>query len=232
MRPLSGAAGGNGHRKIFVLDEHPIVISGIKSHVESSGPFSVVGSTTAAEGLGEIFGRLNPEIAIVGLSLGNDGVADVMKTVRREHPHIRMIAYTMQDKHSHVAAALAAGVNAYVSKSDHPDELIEAIRAVDNGMIYLSKGALKALHDHSGEEYGAEVAVKLTLLTPNEKTVLRLIASGKHNKEIAEMLDCSVRTVEARRESLMAKLGIHTAAGLTIFAIKTRLLKLEEFELP
>jgi DNA-binding NarL/FixJ family response regulator len=232
MRSFSGTAACNGHKTVFVVDEHPIVISGIKSHIESSGQFSVVGSATEIDSLSEIVGQLKPEIAIVGLSLGNNGGADIMKAIKREHPRVRMIAYTMQDKQSYVAAALAAGVNAYVSKSDHPDELIEAINAVDKGMIYLSKYALKALQDHSGETIGADAALRLTSLTPPEKTVLRLIASGKHNREIADMTDCSIRTIEARRESLMAKLNIHTVAGLTIFAIKTRLLKLEEFDLP
>jgi two-component system, NarL family, nitrate/nitrite response regulator NarL len=138
-------------------------------------------------------------------------------------PDIRVLILSMHDDQEYIVKVMQAGAHGYVLKEVSSDELIKAIEAVNQASTYFSSGAAESLFKGSFDKDTTEPGA---ILTKREETVLKLIAEGKCNKEVARELEISVRTVETHRLNIKNKLDISTAAGLTKYAIEHNLVKL------
>jgi two-component system response regulator NreC len=183
--------------------------------------FDVVGE--ASDGLEAIAAaeRLQPQIVVIDLAMPALNGIDAAREIVKRVPRAKAVLLTMHTEEHHVLEALRAGVKACVSKSQAAEHLLQAIKDVSAGGVYLSPHVSGAVV----QAYLAKTELPYDPLTPRERQVLQLIAEGKTTKEAAAVLDVSVKTAETHRTDLMEKLDIHSTAGLVRYAIRRGLLQ-------
>lgn len=212
-----------GMIRVLLVDDHPVVRRGIRSWLQRQPEIQVVGE--AADGL-EALGlcrSLQPDVVITDLDMPRmDGLA-LTAALARELPHVKTLILSMHANTEHILRILQAGARGYVSKEADPAVLVQAVQAVYRGESFFSSDVARLVLDQL--MFGQHPHPATTPeLTPRERQVLVGIAEGLTNKEIADRLGLSVRTVETHREHIMQKLGIRTVAGLTRYAVARGLL--------
>lgn len=211
--------------KVLIVDDHAVVRSGIRAVLDTKQGIKVVGE--AADGRSCIKQALElvPDLVLMDLSMpnGRDGLYTTTELLQ-SLPEVKVIILTMHNEEQYLFRALKAGASGYVLKSAPITELVTAIRQVHQGMVYLqpadTKKVIQAyLHGHS-EEY----LDRFETLTEREKEIFTLTAKGYTNKEIAELLTISVKTVENHKGNIMEKLQIGNRRELLEFAFKRGLI--------
>ncbi len=207
--------------RIIVIDDHPLVREGIRQALSSPGFEVVADAGSAEEGL-ERARDLRPDVVVMDISLPGMTGIEAAERLRELLPQTRVLMLSVHDHPEYVLESVRAGANGYLRKDSLPAELRAAVRAVYEGRTTF--GAGRPATTEAVAPIVAAAAERLALLTPREREVLVGIASGNSNKEIAASLGLSVRTVESYREALIGKLGISGTAGLTRFALESKLL--------
>jgi DNA-binding NarL/FixJ family response regulator len=212
--------------RILVADDHGLMLRGARKILHSRRGWRVVAEATNGSEAVEKARELKPDVAIVDLGMPElDGV-EVIRQIRKAAPDTKVLVLTMHESDHMVRQALDVGAHGYLLKSDFADCLLKAVRAIAEGKRFLTpkvweivtQGFLKARSQHPhGERAGART-------TPRETEIIRLLADGKSNKEIAEQLGISVRTVETHRAKIMLKLGFHSLAELIHYALRQKIL--------
>ena len=205
--------------RVLVADDHAIVRTGIRHVLETEPGFAVVGeASTGAEALA-LAAELEPDVAVLDISMPGGSGLQVASELRRRVPDTRILILSMYDNAEYVLESLRAGVHGYLLKDSAAAELGAAIRAVCRGESFFSPPVARHLGAAVRGELRPEGAGALAALTARERQVLAGVADGRTNKEIAQELGISHRTVESHRESLMRKLDVYTVAGLTKIAL-------------
>ena len=208
--------------RVLIVDDHPLVREGIRQALGVPG-FDVVGEAgSGEEGLSRA-AALRPDVVVLDISLPGENGIQTAARLRTRLPDIRVLMLSVHDHPEYVMESVKAGAHGYLRKDSLPDALRHAIRTIHAGNTCFGT-ALEDRPEAVAPVLPAAAAQRLALLTRREREVLIGIASGQTNKEIAARLELSVRTVESYRESLVRKLGIPGAAGLTRFALEVRLL--------
>ena len=209
--------------RVLVADDHAIVRTGIRHVLESEPGFAVVAeAATGAEAL-ELAGSLRPDVAVLDISMPGESGLRVAAELRQRSPDTRVLILSMHDNTEYVLESLRAGAHGYLLKDSAATELRGAIRAVRRGESYFSTAIAGKLSAVVRGDAAASAAGALAQLTARERQVLVGVAQGHTNREIAQQLGISHRTVESHRESLMKKLGVRTVAGLTRLALEAGL---------
>jgi DNA-binding NarL/FixJ family response regulator len=205
---------------VLLADDHPVFRQGLRALLERER-FDVIGE--ASDGLEAIAmaERLQPQIVVIDLAMPALNGIDAAREIVKRAPRAKAILLTMYTEEHHVLEALRAGVKGCVSKSQAAEHLLQAIKDVSGGGVYLSPHVSGAVV----QAYLARTELPYEPLTPRERQVLQLIAEGKTTKETAAVLDVSVKTAETHRTNLMEKLDIHSTAGLVRYAIRRGLLQ-------
>jgi two-component system, NarL family, response regulator NreC len=200
---------------VVLADDHPVVRQGVKVLLERD-TFEVVGE--AADGLEAIAlaEQLSPDVVVLDVAMPTVNGLGAVHEIRRVSPRSKMVLLTMYTEEHYVLEALRSGVKGCVSKTQAPEHLLEAIREVCAGGVYLSPRVSGAVV----EAYLSKTEVPRDPLSGRERQVLQLIAEGKTTKEIAVVLGVTVKTAESHRSKLMEKLDIHSTAGLVRYAIR------------
>lgn len=202
--------------RILLGDDHFLVLDGIRRVLASQ--YDVVGAESNGQALVEAAIRLAPDLVILDISMPTLNGIDAAQEIRKALPATKLLFLSMHANAIYLRKALATGASGYVLKSGASEELVAAIEAIRNGGSYVSPGFSRDVIDTL--ECSPRKATRAVIdLTARQRQILQLIAEGKQNKEIAEILDVSVKTVEFHRTRLMAKLGAHTVAELTQIAI-------------
>lgn len=205
---------------VLLADDHPVFRQGLRALLERER-FEVVGE--ASDGLEAIatVERLQPQIVVMDLAMPALNGIDAVREIVRRCPRVKPILLTMHTEEHYVLEALRAGAKGCVSKSQAAEHLLQAIKDVSAGGVYLSPHVSGAVV----QAYLAKTDLPYDPLTPRERQVLQLIAEGKTTKETAAVLEVSVKTAETHRTNLMEKLDIHSTAGLVRYAIRRGLLQ-------
>lgn len=204
--------------RILLADDHGIFRQGVKALLEREG-FTVTGEAADGHAAIQMAAQQTPDVVVLDLAMPVLNGLDAAQEIYRASPRTRVILLTMHTEDPYVARALKAGIRGYVLKSQAAEDLVQAIREVARGAIYLSPGVSEAVV----EAYLTKRDVPADPLTPREHQVLQLIVEGKTTKEVAALLGISVKTAESHRMRIMAKLDVHETAGLVRYAIREKL---------
>jgi DNA-binding NarL/FixJ family response regulator len=206
--------------KVVIADDHVIFRQGLLKLLQSAEDIEVVGE--AGEGLKilSFIEKERPDVAILDISMPGLSGLEIIKEIQSKGIEIRVILLTMHNDPLTAKKAVQSDASGYVLKDDAFEDLLYAIRAVASGGKFISPSiSEKVLNSCMAKEVGNHI------LTVRESEILRLIASGLSNKQIADKLCISVKTVETHRARIMQKLDLHTTADLVRYAIRTGLLK-------
>ncbi|MFK7762901.1 MAG: response regulator [Roseobacter sp.] len=198
--------------KILVVDDHPLVAEGIQSILESYDDLRVVGCCNSARDAIDNLDSYDPDVILMDLNMPDMGGLTATEILLERRPGMRVLVLSMHDSPEYIASALNHGAMGYVLKDVPTDEIKQAIDTVMSGKRYLCTGASGSLRPKEDD--------RREPLTGREQTILLQLAQGKSNKEVANTLDISVRTVETHRKNIKRKLGISSTAGLTRYAME------------
>ena len=204
--------------RILLVDDHAVLRSGLRLLLEREEGLEPVGEAGTAEDAVRSLPRLRPDVVVIDIEMPGIGGIDGTERIKERAPGARVLVLSMHDRPQDVRRAFDAGADGYLPKAAADEDLVRAIRAVASGERYV--------HPSLGAALAAPAASAgpIDELTEREREVLRLLALGHTNQEIAEQLIVSVRTVESHRAHVMAKLRVTTRAGLVRAALDAGLL--------
>lgn len=214
--------------RIFIVDDHQLVREGLISIVKSyQTSFEFVGAAgNGVEAVNVIRAmETKPEVVLMDINMPHMNGMECTRALKKLFPELKIIALTMHNQSLHIKQMLKEGVHGYVLKDCDKEELKEAILEVAGGNTYFSRGvANKVMMEFS--QLKREIKnLDISSVSPREKEVLNLILKDKSNKEIADLLHISVRTVETHKQNLISKTGAKSIAGLVVFALKNNLVE-------
>jgi DNA-binding NarL/FixJ family response regulator len=201
--------------RVLVAEDHQLVSDGIVALLRAAG-HEIVGRASDGQTAVRLAETLHPDIAVLDASMPLLNGIDASRAIQRIRPDTKAIIVTVHDEDEYVLNAFRAGVRGYVLKKQAAADLLQAIKEVQAGSVYVSPGMSRALVD----AVRTNTEMRTDLLTGREREVLQLVAEGKTSKEIASVLDVSVKTAETHRANIMNKLDIHETAGLVRYAIR------------
>jgi len=208
-------------KRVVIAEDHAILRRGLQSMLNAEDELTVVGE--AEDGLKAIrvIKEMEPDLAILDLSMPKMNGISVILEVKKTCANTKILALTMHREEDYVLEAFRSGADGYCLKSSDLDELLMAIRAVLSGKQYVSPEISgKILEGYLESQRTIRTRSSWDTLTIREKEVLKLVGEGYQNKEIADYLCISVKTVEKHRANIMQKLDVHTASALTAYAIE------------
>jgi RNA polymerase sigma factor (sigma-70 family) len=210
--------------RVLIADDHALVRAGIRALVEKIDGVVVVGEAgTGSEAL-ELVKEHKPNLMLLDITMPDGGGFDVLDHVTKKYPDIKVIVLTVHDAGEYAIRALREGAAGFLPKSAASIELEQAIETVIRGEVYISPETSRKTLLEYGKGTKRDL---LATLSPRQREVLRLIAEGKTTKQIAQILEISVKTVETHRAQLMERLDIHDVAGLVRYAIIVGLIEVE-----
>ena len=206
--------------RVLLADDHEMVRQGLKALLEREG-FSVVAEVSDGRQAARLIEELNPDIAVLDLAMPLMNGVSVAKALQHSGSHAKVIALTVHKEAPYVLEALRAGIKGYVLKSCAVEVLVLAIREVLRGATYLSSDISNVVI----EAYLQRVELWTESLSLRELQILQLVAEGKSTKEVACLLDISVKTAESHRTRVMEKLEVHEVSGLVRYAVRRGLIE-------
>ena len=207
--------------RIVLADDHTILREGLRALLSADPNFDIVGEAEDGRAAVRCVEKLEPNLLLMDLSMPRMSGMDAISEIKRRYSETKIIALTVHKTEEYLLTTLQAGVDGYVLKDATHDELVMAIHNVMAGKRYLSPGiSEKVIEGYLEGKEGSLSGSSWQKLSQREREVLKLIAEGYKNKEIAEDLCISLKTVEKHRANLMKKLDLHNAAGLTVYAVE------------
>lgn len=205
--------------RIILAEDHKTVREGIKILINSQPDMEIIGEAGDGEAAIKMTEELNPDIVIMDVSMPEMNGLKATKRLKREFPNVKVLTLTRHTDDGYLQQLIQAGSNGYVLKQSAPTELIRAIRLVSQGDSYLDPALTEKVMGGYIRQSNALRGAKKVELTDRETEVLRLVAWGYSNKEIATRLEISVKTVEAHKANAMAKLNIKSRIDIVRYAI-------------
>lgn len=211
--------------RLLLIEDHQVVRSGLRMLLANESDVEIVGEAgTAHEGLSAV-AVSTPDVVLMDIGLPDMSGIDATREIKRLYPHVAVVALTIHEDEEYFFRMLEAGAGGYVPKRAAPEELLIAIRTAAKGEVYLYPSMAKLLvKDYLAQERSSVSSV-LDGLTDREQEVLRLLAEGLTNDEIAAKLFISPKTVARHRENIMQKLQLHSRAELVRYAIRKGIIK-------
>ncbi len=215
--------------RVLLADDHDILRQGLKLLLEAQPDLRVVGEARTGKGALEQVAESQPDIVVLDISMPDTEGLEACQRIRGQYPDTQVLILTMHESEEYFLQALRVGAAGYLVKKAAPAELCAAVRTVKQGGAFLYPGLAKALiraylsprnEPLSGTAPDASATGVLDVLTPRELEVLKLVAGGHTNQEIADRLVLSIKTVQAHRANVMEKLGLHDITHLVRFALR------------
>jgi two-component system response regulator NreC len=201
---------------ILLADDHAVVRQGFKMILAAQPDMEIVGEAGNGREAVELAGTLQPDVIVMDVAMPELNGIEATRRLADTSPRTRVLALSMHKDSVYVREILRAGARGYLLKDSIASDLLAAVRAVARGEGYLSPGVSDAVLD----DYRRHVTDPIDLLTSREREVLQMIAEGKTNKDIANILKLSVYTVDAHRGHIMEKLNLHSGNELVRFAVR------------
>ena len=211
-----------------MVDDHEIVRAGLRMLLQAQPDIEIVGEADNGRDAVAKVRELQPDIVLMDISLPDMDGFEATRQIKRALPRTAVLALTMHESDEYFFKMLEAGASGYVPKKAAPTDLVTAIRTVHEGGVFLYPALAKSLvRDFMGRAAETGEHAALDGLTEREQEVLKLIADGSTNQEIADKLTISVKTVERHRANIMGKLNLHSRTELVKYAIRKGLIDVE-----
>jgi DNA-binding NarL/FixJ family response regulator len=213
--------------RVLIVDDHAILREGVRALLTPHQDLEVVGEASDGQEALEEVARLDPDVVLMDIAMPGLGGIETTLELKKQGRRARVLILSQYDDREYVRRLLKAGVSGYVLKRSAGAELAGAIRAVARGGLVLDPAVARVAMSEGGPAAPGQ-ADPYDTLTDREKQVLKLVADGKSNKEVAEVLGISVKTAMTHREHVMEKLGLHNRTELVRFAIKQGVVRVDE----
>jgi len=218
----------NPKYRIVIAEDHTILREGLRALLSSSPDFEIVGEAEDGREAIRCVEKLKPHLVLTDLSMPRMNGMDAIREIRRRAPETKILVLTVHKTEEYILATLQAGADGYLLKDSTHAELLAAVKHVLSGKHYISPGISdKVLDGYLDGRKTLKTRTSWETLTQREREILKLIAEGYKNKEIADDLCISVKTVEKHRANLMEKLDLHNVQALTTYAIEKGLVSRE-----
>jgi len=219
MRTRSPARAKNAKRKILIVEDHPIMGEGLALTVGKAPDFVVCGRVETAREAMEVIGRSIPDVVLADLTLPDKSGLELIKDLQAQYPDLPVLVLSMHDETLYAERALRAGAKGYIMKQASPQTLLDAIRQVYQGEVYVSEKMVRRIITNvSGKDTGHR-QLSVERLTDRQIEVLQLIGAGKNRKEIAEQLHLSPKTVAVHEADIKERLGLASVRELVRYAV-------------
>jgi DNA-binding NarL/FixJ family response regulator len=207
-------------KRILLVDDHPIMRQGLAQLINHEPDLSVCGEADSARAAMEMIGKLDPDLLILDISLPDKNGIEVIKDIQAQGWKLPILVVSMHDESLYAERVLRVGGRGYVMKQEGGKKLVDAVRHVLSGKVYVSDSvSSKLLDGFSGRTSQASVS-PIDRLSNRELQVFELIGGGKTTREVAHQLHLSIKTVEVHRMNIKRKMGIKTAAELIHSAVR------------
>lgn len=207
--------------RILLADDHIVMRSGLRLLLERQPNLRVVGEAADGQEAVRFAAAEKPEVVIMDIAMPHLNGVEATRQIVTRNPETAVVILSMHSDESYVLRSLKAGARAYLLKDSAEADLIAAIRAIQQGKSFFSPGVRRILKEdyvHQLAKLGVEDTYEL--LTPREREVLQLVAEGKSNKEVANLLSLSLYTVETHRTHILQKLSLHSVPELILYAVR------------
>lgn len=212
--------------KIILVDDHQMFRDGVKSVLAEEENIEIIGEVGTAKDLYNLLKSNSPDLIITDISMPDISGIEIAKYVSENYPKIKILILSMHSNEEFITKALSVGANGYLPKDTSMSELLEAIRVIYKGDNYFNKNIsdtiLRSIINKSKQESHDKIT-----LTNREKEVIKLVVEGLTNKEIADKLFISIRTVDSHKNNIMQKLNLKSSVELVKYAIKNKLAELD-----
>ncbi len=213
--------------RIVLADDHVIFRQGMRRLIEEIDGLSVVGEATDGFELLELLKEVTTDMVILDISMPNLRGIEATREIRALYPRVQVLILTMHKNKEYMYHAVSAGARGYLLKEDSDTQLFSALETIRNGGLYVTNHLTGKLAEDLSNIYLGKGQIPRDPLTTRERQVLKLIAEGKSNKEISELLFISVRTVENHRARIMRKLNLSKTAELVRYSIEKGITELD-----
>ena len=211
--------------QVLLADDHSIVRKGLRSILEGEQDIKVVAEAANGREAVRLCEQFRPSIAIMDIGMPQLNGIDATAQIRKVSPETQIMILSMHTDETYILRALSCGAKAYVLKDAAEDEILPATRALLSGKSYFSPAIAKTLvEDYVRYLRQRGLEDSYDLLTDREKEVLQLLAEGRSNKEVANVLGLSVTTIETHRTNMMQKLDLHSTAEIVLYAVRKRII--------
>jgi DNA-binding NarL/FixJ family response regulator len=211
--------------KVVLLDDHQMFRDGLKAVISDEKNIELIGAVGSAKELYQLLETKNPDLLITDITMPDISGIEVTAYINENYPNTKVLILSMHSSEEFIVKALNAGAKGYLPKETGTDELLEAINAIHKGNCHFNKNIsdtiLNSLVSRTKQQ------TQLADLTKREIEILKLVVEGLTNKEIAEQLFISIRTVDSHKNNLMTKLNLKSSVELVKFAIKNKLVTLK-----
>lgn len=206
--------------KLLIADDHPIVLEGLRKSLVQEPAWKIVGEATDGKQVLRLLEEEPVDLILLDVTMPNMNGIEACQQIKKDYPHVKVIAFTLHQEKSFISRMLAAGVDGYLLKTTPHAQLMAAVRDVLNGKSAYSPEVTQVVMEsfHKGQSSAVPE------VTPREKEVLRLLANECTTDEIAEQLSLSRHTIESHRKNMLGKFGVKNSVGLVRYALENGLI--------
>lgn len=211
--------------KIILADDHEIFRDGFKAMIKKQPSVELIAEASNGEELVELTRSLKPDVVVTDIKMPKMDGLQATKVLSTEFPSLGIIALSMMDEENLIMEMMEAGARGYLLKNAHKDEIMEAIKAVRSGLIYYCDGTSSKLTRLIAKNERIPFIRKMPKpeFSPKEINVIQYICQEMTNKEIADKLNLSIRTIEGYRDRILEKIGARNSAGIVVYAIRNNI---------
>jgi DNA-binding NarL/FixJ family response regulator len=207
--------------RIILAEDHAVMRRGLRLVLEEQPDFEVVGEASDGREAVALAESLKPDVAVLDITMPNMNGIEAARQIGAKQPDVAIVVLSMHSDEGYVLRALKAGARGYLLKESPEADFIQAIRSVSQGKAFFSPAVSRMLvEDYVRQLRDKDVEDSYELLTQRERELLQLIAEGKSNKDVANMLNLSLYTVETHRGNIMEKLNLHSVPELILYAVR------------
>ena len=207
--------------RVILADDHCVIRHGLRLILEQQEDFEVLGEARDGREAVNLAAALHPDVAVLDITMPNLNGIEAARQITEKQPHVAVVVLSMHADESYVLRALKAGARGYLLKESPESDFVSAIRSVNEGKSFFSPAISRLLvEDYVRQMQHRDIDDSYDLLTPREREILQIVAEGKSNKEIANLLNLSLYTVETHRGNILQKLNLHSVPELILYAVR------------